>query len=108
MDWKNGPCPSDTGLKDWQRLVRNCQISKRLSLNWLVGNGLVDWSEIGAWLALWQWIGCVLAGLVWHFGRSPTVLVPSAYCEMSVRVGIRLALDWSSIGRLVKDWYSTV
>ena len=32
-----------------------------------------------------------------HFVRSPTVLVPSAYCEMSVRVGSRLALDWHRI-----------
>ena len=49
-------CPSDTGLEDWQRLVENCQISRRLSSNWLkwIGGLVRDW--IGAGFALWQWI----------------------------------------------------
>ena len=35
-----------------------------------------------------------------HFGRSPIVLVPSAICEMSVRVDPRLA----RIGIGLTDW----
>lgn len=51
MDWQTCPCPSDTGLEDWQRLVENCQISRRLSSNWL------KW--IGPRLD-WRWV-CVVA-----------------------------------------------
>ena len=66
MDWQTCPCPSDTGLEDWQRLVENGQISQRLSLNWLkwIGGLVRDW--IGAGFALWQWTGCVSAGFAWH------------------------------------------
>ena len=48
-----------------------------------------------------------------HFVRSPTVLVPSALCEMSVWIGCRLARieislvkDWHLIDILVWDWQS--
>ena len=53
MDWQTCPCPSDTGLEDWQRLVENCQISQRLSSNWLkwIG-GLVLGLRFGSGLAV--------------------------------------------------------
>ena len=64
-DWKNGPCPSDSGLEDGQRSVENCRIGKRLSLNWSVGNGLVDWSEIGLALGWHGDSGLAVCWLDW-------------------------------------------
>ena len=58
----------------------------------------LDWYWVGNGLSLhWQWIG--LAGLLWavndgvlrHFGGSRIVLVPSALCDMSVRLVVDYA-----------------
>ena len=102
MDWKNGPCPSDTGLEDWQRLVRNCQISKRLSLNWLVGNGMVDWSEIGLALGWHCGSGLAVCWLDWS-GTSVGPL-QSWYHQLIARCPYGLVFDWLWIGHQLADW----
>ena len=111
MNWWIGE-----GFAVWSRIGRlmNCRICRVLTLNWEVGQRLVkdsnrgryvgpkltlDW-QIGLGLAEW-WKGLALD---WHLVVvvvvHPTVLVPSAKPETSVRIEV----DWLGLARIGEDW----
>ena len=75
-------CPIVRLVKDWNEIVGSV-------MDWQIGDDLVDWSRIGAFLVFLN------DGVLRPIVGLRIVLVPSAICTLSVCIGFRLVMiDW--------------
>ena len=104
---------SGLGLADWWwicRFVYDWHRILGLVMDWQIGDGLTDWSNVGIILLDWWWIG----RLVQNWRRIDGLVMDWQICHgLDLSRIIRLALYWQIgiilvcwwwIGGLVQDW----